>query len=136
MNAWHQGRSQGRKGKFTDLFFFLSFFLSFVLSFSLSFPPTFLFTHSCFYMSIFMSITFLSSMRYSLCLPTTCLSHLYISFILRNICPSVPPKDCHRERKPLVLSMTEDIATKPSLLSNSISHSVSASAFIFSQQAY
>lgn len=31
MNAWHQGRSPGRKGKFTDLF--LSLFLSFVLWF-------------------------------------------------------------------------------------------------------
>lgn len=42
MNAWHQGRSPGRKGKFTDLF--LSFSLSFVLWFVLS---TFVFTLLC-----------------------------------------------------------------------------------------
>lgn len=35
MNAWHQGESQGRKRKFTDLSFFLSFLLSFFRLFSL-----------------------------------------------------------------------------------------------------
>lgn len=147
MNAWHQGRSQGRKGKFTDLFFSLSFFLSCfravflyfsVVPLSLSFA---LFAHSCVFMSlvyvvcIFVSccISVSFSRSLSVCLlPPTPLSHLYVSFILRgNICPSVLPKDCHRELKPLVLSMTEDISAKPPL-SVTVFHILSARVLSFS----
>lgn len=40
------------------------------------------------------------------------------------------------EPRPLVLSMTEDITTQAPLLRNSVSHSASSGALIFSQQAY
>lgn len=71
MNAWHQGRSPGRKGKFTDLF--LSFSLSFLLWFVLS---TFVFTLLC-------SIS---------CPPSSSLHFFFSFYISPPYCLRVEPK--------------------------------------------
>lgn len=120
------------------LFFSLSFCLSLLLSFFI-FPP-FHFPSLLLSLPIpvllflsFMLSAFLTSMCSFLCVCSPLApSHRYISFIRRgNICPSVPPKDCHREPKPLALSMTEDITTKPPL-SVTVFHILSALVLSFS----
>lgn len=137
MNAWHQGMSQGRKGKFTDLFFFLSFFLFpfifFFLFLSFNFPSLLLLLPTC----VFLFLWTVLSAFFFVCVSLwvwllLAASHLYISIIIcGNTCPSASPKDCHTEPKPLALSVTENIATKPPL-SVTVFHILSAWVYLFS----
>jgi len=87
------------------------------------------------FLSFFFLFYLLSGIPPSLCsflfISVLLISHLCISFICDNIYPSMLPKGSHKNLKTLATSMSEDITTKPFLLSNSISHFVSTSRLHF-----